>query len=487
MAVMRRALGLVLAVLCLVLAPVGPHVDAATIDEISGVEAAVSAQSVSVSPEEVGFVDRINQVRGSVGAQPLALSSDLTLLAKQHAQTMASQGAIFHRSPLDAGAPSVWLRLGENVGRGGNVDVLHNAFMASPAHHANIVNGAFNYVGLGVVNSGGTLYVTQIFMQAPAGSVATIDATVEPAAAPLPTSNIPSERASGTDRFATAAAISQQSFPNGATTAFIAVGLDFPDALAAGPAAADSRGPVLLTTRDVVPQSTLDELRRLGPDRVVIVGGPFVISDSVASAIRSATGAEVTRLSGANRFETAAALARFFATDAPVAFVATGRGFADALAGGAAAAHIGAPILLTERDSLPAATADALRSLGVGEIIVLGGDFAVSPAVLDALRAIIPNVRRISGPDRFATATAIAADAFPSSLSATYLATGGNFPDALAGAAAAGLSGSPLMLTQQNCVPVPVRDLIEERDPELIVLLGGEAALGSGVAALTSC
>lgn len=487
MAVMRRALGLVAAVVGLVLVPVGPQLDAATFDEVPSTDAAFSAQSVSVSPEEVGFLDRINQVRASVGAQRLALSSDLTVLAKQHAQTMANQGAIFHRSPLDAGAPSVWLRLGENVGRGGGVDVLHNAFIASPAHHANIVNGAFNYVGLGVVDSGGTLYVTQIFMQAPPGSVATIDATVEPSSAPLPPSTIPSERASGTDRFATAAAISQQSFPNGATTAFIAVGLDFPDALAAGPAAADSRGPVLLTTRDVVPQATLAELNRLSPDRVVIVGGPFVISDSVASAIQSATGAEVVRLSGANRFETAAALARFFATDAPVAFVATGRGFADALAGGAAAAHIGAPILLTERDSLPAATADALRELGVGEIIVLGGDFAVSAAVLDALRAIVPNVRRIAGPDRFATATAIAADAFPSSLSSTYLATGGNFPDALAGAAAAGLAGSPLMLTQQNCVPTPVRDLIEERDPEVIVLLGGEAALGSGVATLSAC
>lgn len=490
MGALRRSCGLVAAVLSLVVIPVGSSAIASTVEEVAGPDAAVSAQSVTASPEEIGFLDRINQTRASVGAQPLTLSVDLTGLAQQHSQAMAGRGAIFHRSPLDAGVPSAWLRLGENVGRGGDVGTLHTAFLDSPAHRANIVNGAFNYIGLGVVNSGGSLYITQIFMEAAPGSVTALAPTfpvAEPASPALPASTIPSERASGTDRFATAAAISQQSFPNGADTAFLAVGLDFPDALAAGPAAADRRAPVLLTAREALPASTLDELRRLSPSQVILVGGVFVITDGVADAVRAATGAEVIRLSGDSRFETAAAIARFFATDAPVAFVATGRGFADALAGGAAAAHIGAPILLTDRDTLPEATADALRELGVGEIIVLGGDAAVSPAVFNSLRAIVPNVRRIAGVDRFSTATAIAADAFPPTLTSTYLATGGNFPDALAGASAAGMAGSPLMLTQQNCVPSGVRALIEERDPEVLVLLGGKAALGDGVAALASC
>ncbi|MFP5326464.1 MAG: cell wall-binding repeat-containing protein, partial [Acidimicrobiia bacterium] len=350
------------------------------------------------------------------------------------------------------------------------------------AHRANIVNGAFNYVGLGVVNSGGTLYVTQIFMEAAPGSVAAVSIP-----SPLPPADIRAERTSGADRFATAAAISQESFPSGASTAFVAIAFDFPDALSAGPAAADRRAPVLLTSRDSVPPATLGELRRLGPQQVVLVGGPSAISDSVGAEIRSATGAEVIRLSGASRFETAAAIARFFATGSDLAYVATGRGFPDALAGGAAAAHLGAPILLTDRDVLPEATAAVLREIGPTEIVVLGGDAAVSPAVMDALRNIAPNVRRIAGADRFATASAIAADAFPGSLSATYLATGANFPDALAGAAAAGLAGSPLMLTQRDCVPASVRALIDARDPDRLVLLGGQAAIGDAVAALVSC
>ena len=489
MAAMRKALGLTAAVLCLVLVPVGPHVQAAA-SEISGdLAGSVTAQSVNVSADEFAFLDRINQVRASIGAQPLTLSADLTLLSQQHSTTMAGAGAIFHRSPLDAGAPNVWLRLGENVGRGGSVDALHDAFMASPAHKANIVNGNFNYVGLGVFHSNGILYVTEIFMEAPAGSVATISPPVGDTSStqPIASSTIPSERTSGIDRFATAAAISEHSFPDGASTVFVAIASDFPDALAAGPAAAHNRSPVLLTSRDALPQVTADELRRLAPQQVVLVGGQLAIPEGIASAIVSATGANVIRLSGASRFETAASLARFFASAANKAYVATGRSFPDALAGGAAAAHLGAPILLTERDTLPAATAQVLRDLGVQEIIVLGGEFAVSSAVLDELRALAPTVRRISGADRFSTASAIAADAFPGSLPATYLATGGNFPDALAGAAAAGMAGSPLMLTEQSCVPASVRQLIEERDPALLVLLGGLSALSDSVASLASC
>ena len=482
MGLMRKALGLVAAVLGLVLVPVGPHVDAAIEDASTDADLSVTAQSVNVSAEEFAFLNRLNEVRASVGAQPLALSSELTVLSQQHSTTMAAAGAIFHRSPLDTGVPDVWLRLGENVGRGGSVDVLHNAFMASPAHQANIVNGHFNYVGLGVFNASGTLYVTQIFMEAAPGSVATVSPS-----APVGTSTIPFERTSGIDRFATAAAISQDSFPNGAGIAFLAVASDFPDALAAGPAAANRRGPVLLTAKDALPQATADELRRLSPELVVLVGGALAIPDAIAAAVEAATGAEVIRLSGFNRFDTAAAIARFFASSADKAYVATGSSFPDALAGGAAAAHLGAPILLTERDNLPEATAAVLRDLGVREIVVLGGESAVSAAVLDQLRALAPTVRRISGVDRFATASAIAADAFPDALASTYLATGGNFPDALAGAAAAGMAGSPLMLTQQNCVPSSVRMLIEERDPELLVLLGGEAALTDGVGVLTSC
>lgn len=89
---------------------------------------------------------------------------------------------------------------------------------------------------------------------------------------------------------------------------YIATGENFPDALGVGPASALDRGPILLVTRDSVPGATATELSRLGPDLIVVVGGTAVISPSVESQLRS--WAPVTRIAGANRYETAAAVSR---------------------------------------------------------------------------------------------------------------------------------------------------------------------------------
>lgn len=90
---------------------------------------------------------------------------------------------------------------------------------------------------------------------------------------------------------------------------YIATGANFPDALAAAATAALGLGPVLLVEQNAVPQPTLDELGRLQPADIVIVGGTAVISSGVQSQLQALPWSpQVTRVSGANRFETAAAL-----------------------------------------------------------------------------------------------------------------------------------------------------------------------------------
>src|SRR5580704_6007818 len=81
------------------------------------------------------------------------------------------------------------------------------------------------------------------------------------------TTSVGSIRLAGADRFATAAAVSQATYPDGAPIAYVATGLDFPDALAAA-AAAGGHGPVLLTLPDSVPPATSSELARLHPHQV---------------------------------------------------------------------------------------------------------------------------------------------------------------------------------------------------------------------------
>src|SRR5918992_4504722 len=118
-------------------------------------------------------------------------------------------------------------------------------------------------------------------------------------------------------------------------------------------------------------------------------------------ATQSAT--TITRLAGADRYATAAAVsAQRFAPGVSIAYVATGRGFADALAGGPGAARDGGPILLARSDALPASTASELARLRPGRIVVLGGPSGIGDAVVTALdRYTTGSVSRVAGGDRY--------------------------------------------------------------------------------------
>jgi hypothetical protein len=110
------------------------------------------------------------------------------------------------------------------------------------------------------------------------------------------------------------------------------------------------------------------------------------VSKSIAAGGSGSCG--VDRIGGADRYATAAAVSSWtFAAGVPIAFIATGANFPDALAGAAAAGVLGGPVLLTTRDGLPAVTAAELTRLRPARIIVLGGSGVVSDAVLSAVRS----------------------------------------------------------------------------------------------------
>jgi len=246
-------------------------------------------------------------------------------------------------------------------------------------------------------------------------------------------------RLAGTDRFATAAAVSQATFPSGAPVAYVATGSDYPDALAAA-AAAGGRGPVLLTAPEGLPASTAAELTRLHASRVIVVGGDLAIPATTLSAIATAApSATLTRVSGADRYATAALLSKAtFPTGARVAYVATGTDYPDALAAAAAAGGNG-PVLLVGPDGLPTPTGAELSRLAPGRVLVVGGILAIPSTTKAAIESLLPsaNVMRAAGPDRFATAADLSSFTFPSGAPVAYLATGADFPDALTAAAAA--------------------------------------------------
>lgn len=289
-------------------------------------------------------------------------------------------------------------------------------------------------------------------------------------------------RIAGSDRFATAAKASEAYAP-GVAVVYVASGLDFPDALAGSARAGYNDAPVLLTRPDSVPAATTAAMQRLKPGRVVVLGGPDVVSNGVAETLRSlTTSGSLQRVGGADRFATAADLASYYPTGGAVAYVASGLDFPDALASAAAAGHDRAPVLLTLPIGLPAPTAAALQRLRPSTIVVVGGPAAVSDAVVTALRpyATGGTVTRVSGSDRYATAAAVAARL--SSATSVYVAGGNDFPDALVGAAPAGRAGAPVLLTRPNSLPAATAAQVERLAPSRAYVLGGSAVVGDAVA-----
>lgn len=295
-------------------------------------------------------------------------------------------------------------------------------------------------------------------------------------------SDLDVDRHAGSDRFQTAVKISAAQFAPGVPVAYVATGMNFPDALAGGVPAALRGGPVLLVTRDSIPSSTAAELARLKPAEIVVLGGPPSVSSAVADALKLyATSGSVRRLAGSDRYATAAAISSdAFSPGVPAVFIATGLKFPDALAGVAAAAQAAGPVLLVG-DSIPAPTAAELTRLAPGRIVVLGSAATVSDSVFNALKSYTSgSVSRFAGPDRYATATEISNGTW-SSADVVFLATGAKFPDALAGAPVAGIGDFPLLLVTKDGIPSSTASELVRLDPDQVVILGSTAVVGSSV------
>ena len=294
----------------------------------------------------------------------------------------------------------------------------------------------------------------------------------------------PIERLAGADRYATAALVSERTIVGPVSTVYVATGANYPDALTGGPAAARAGGPILLVTPSQVPAATRSEIQRLAPQRIVVLGGPNVVSESVRSQLAALAPGGATRLAGADRYETAARIARAAFPSAPVAYIATGTDYPDALGGAAAAGVDGGPILLVRRDAVPAATRAELSRLRPARIVVLGGVNAISADVAAQLQpyAATPIARR-AGIDRYETAVQVSRATFAANVPRVFIATGANFPDGLAGGPAAAISGGPLLLVRPDSLPASVRDELARLNPARVTILGGTTAVNESVRA----
>jgi putative cell wall-binding protein len=286
-------------------------------------------------------------------------------------------------------------------------------------------------------------------------------------------------RVAGADRFATAAALSASAFPAGAPRVFVSTGTDFPDALAGGPAAGLLSSPILLVQQDEIPPATASELDRLNPSEIVLLGGQTVVSEDVEAELASYASGAVKRLSGADRYGTAADVsAEYYAPGVQAVFIASGFGFADALAGAPAAALLDSPLLLVKPYLVPPATQAELERLNPQRIYVLGGGVSVNSAVATQMHDYTDgSVTRLSGVDRYSTAAAIARAFWTKSRA--IVASGLGFADALAGTAIAGKDGVPMLLVAPASVPLATGQEVLRLGSHRLTVIGGTSVVSA--------
>lgn len=282
-------------------------------------------------------------------------------------------------------------------------------------------------------------------------------------------------RVAGSNRILTSVELSRSAFDR-SQTVVIAPGEVYPEALVAAPLGATLGAPVLLTwnhqtrQRDLLDPAVAAEVNRLGASYAVIVGATDRLGSELEEQLARRTRLEpdrIRRIAGDDRYELSRRVAEEIvayhggtrsassfpdgstlpfrqrrSTDtaeiSPVLSlgeheVAT-RGWPDALASSSLAARQAVPVLLTRGDELPAETEEFLRRARIGEVRITGGTAAISQAVEDRVNRLGVATRRLAGSNRFETSLAIAEEALADGASEArvWVATGHNYPDALA-------------------------------------------------------
>lgn len=248
----------------------------------------------------------------------------------------------------------------------------------------------------------------------------------------------------GADRYLTAIQASLAGFES-APAVVIARGDGFADALGGSALAGAVDGPLLLSPQQAVPQAVLDEVTRLGADKVYVLGGTNAISGAAFSQLEAAAGS-AERIAGTDRYATASLIAdktiSLLGTSfGGSAFLATGTNFPDALGASPIAYAKGMPILLVNAQgsfALPA---------GVTTAYILGGENAVPSSVETVLGVRFGG--RLAGDSRYATCAEVSEFGVDQGMTwnGVGIATGANAADALSGGAMLGSRNSVMLLT----------------------------------------
>lgn len=287
-------------------------------------------------------------------------------------------------------------------------------------------------------------------------------------------------RLAGSNRYETSVAISENGWKESSDVVVLGRGDLSVDALTGSVLAKKYNAPLLLTKSDELPSSVEEELNRLQPKKIYILGGPAAISEKVVNQLSTKVHiSNIERLSGANRYETSVAVAKEVGNSNQV-IVTTGDDTSpDALSIAPYAASKEIPILLTNSKKLSEATSTYMSTVKPVTATIIGGENAVSHVVENNLVGI-PTVKRVAGSNRYETSVKIA-ETFDFENKSVFFANGDVFIDALPGSPYAAAMGAPVILTKQSSLSGEAEQYVKKSMSREYYFLGGEAAISKPV------
>ncbi|WP_314963648.1 cell wall-binding repeat-containing protein, partial [Peptostreptococcus stomatis] len=281
----------------------------------------------------------------------------------------------------------------------------------------------------------------------------------------------------GNDRIETAIKISKKFYDKAKTVIVVRHDL-FPDSMTASVLAKLKDAPILLNPTDKLDARVGAEIKRLGAEEVIIVGGPDSVSEKVREELKAYDkDKNVERVAGVDRYGTSEMVARRVTGITGKKYtgvVASGQVFPDALSVGTFASREAYPILLVKKDTVPYQIERAIKDLDISKTYIAGG----TSTIFKSTEAKLPRVlERMAGKDRYETSVAIAKSKFKDSKEA-FIASGEEFADALVISPISGKYNKPTLLASRNKnTNAVVKKYIQDVGLTSITAIGGEKYL----------
>lgn len=287
----------------------------------------------------------------------------------------------------------------------------------------------------------------------------------------------------GSDRYDTAAKLSSSNFIS-SDTVVIVNGLELADGLAVTPLATYLKAPILLVENNNIPSEVINEIKRLGAKKVIIAGGEGVVSKNVQLQLNKFGISNIIRLAGKNRYETSLQIAKYIDSncyDIENIVLANGYAESDAMSIAAVSGRDRMPIILSETNILNSNTYNWLKSKGLKNAYIIGGNGVISDKLLNEINSItLLDIRenRLGGKDRYKTNAIVIDRFYGNEISKVYASKGLELVDALSAGPIVANNNGAIVLCDSN-LDIDQNIVLKKRQSNEIIQIGGGVSLNS--------